>query len=396
MKYIILVPDGMADLPLDELDSKTPWQAARTPNFDKLAAESLVGASMTVPAGMYPGSDAANMTLLGYDPRKFYTGRGAIEAAAMGLNLGAKDAAFRCSLVTCDGETMIDYSSGHITTEEARELIGLVNDKLGSSLIKFFPGVSYRHIMAWENGSIELKTTPPHDISGQSIEAHLPVGDGDEKLRQLMFDSLELLDNHPINRRRRSEGHNPGNMIWLWGQGYAPVMPGFLRTYGKQGAVITAVDVIRGLANLVGLRIITVPGATGYLDTNYAGKARAAVEALKSGLDFVFVHIEAPDECGHEGNIDGKIQAIQDIDQLVLGSILEGLRKFDDLRILILPDHATPIALKTHKEGPVPFLLFDSRAAHTGRHFPFDERAIDEASTQIDDGTQLIRMLFEK
>jgi 2,3-bisphosphoglycerate-independent phosphoglycerate mutase len=386
----------MADLPLSELDGQTPWQAAKTPNFDRLAKDSLVGASMTVPRGTYPGSDAANMTLLGYDPGKYYTGRGPIEAAAMGVSLGAKDAAYRCSLVTSDGQTMIDYSSGHISTPEAAELIRLVDSKLGSSRIKFFPGVSYRHIMAWRDGAVDVKTTPPHDITEKVIEPYLPEGEGDDKLRQLMFDSLELLDNHPINRKRRDEGHNPGNMIWLWGQGYAPEMPGFFRTFGKQGAVITAVDVVRGLAALVGLKTISVPGATGYIDTNYAGKASAAVNALKSGLDFVFVHVEAPDECGHQGNIDGKIGAIQDIDSLIAGPMIEAMQRIDHVRMLVLPDHATPIALKTHKEGPVPFMLYDSATPNRLSNVPFDERAIDEAKTQVEDGTELIRMLFAK
>ena len=395
MKYILLVPDGMADLPLDELDGKTPWQAARTPNWDKLAETGLVGSVLTVPEGMYPGSDACNMTIMGYDPaRKYYTGRGPIEAVAMGVPLDAKDAAYRCSLVTCDGTTMLDYSSGHIATEESAELIALVQQKLGSSRMKFYPGVSYRHIMAWRDGSVDVKTTPPHDITNKPIKEYLPEGDGEDTLRQLMFDSLEILDNHPINRRRKAEGHNPGNMIWLWGQGYAPNLPGFFREYQKSGAVITAVDVVRGLGRAVGLDIINVPGATGYIDTDYSAKARYAVNALKSGKDFVYVHVESPDESGHEGNIDHKIGSIEDIDRLVVGPMVEALKKVDDIRMLIVPDHATPIALRTHKEGPVPFLLFDSTKPLRDSNVPFDERAIDEAKTQVEDGTDLIRMLF--
>lgn len=396
MKYILLVPDGMADLPLAELDGQTPWQAAKTPNWDKLAKDSLVGSVLTVPAGMYPGSDVANMSILGYDPRKYYTGRGPIEAVAMGVPLDAKDAAYRCSLVTCDGETLIDYSSGHISTEESRPLIELIGEKLGGRQFRFFPGVGYRHIMAWRDGAVDVKTTPPHDIQGQKIAEYLPVGERDGILHQLMFDSLEILDNHPVNQRRRDEGKNPGNMIWLWGQGYAPDLPGFFREFGKTGAVISAVDVVRGLGRAAGLKIINVPGATGYIDTNYAGKAAYAVDALKDGADFVYVHIEAPDESGHEGNIDHKIGAIQDIDQLVVGPMVEAMRKVDDMRLLIVPDHATPIALKTHNEGPVPFLLYDSTTPNRQSNVPFDERAVEEARTQVEDGTELIRMLFAR
>lgn len=393
MKYIFLVPDGMADLPLAELDGQTPMQAARTPNFDTLAEDALVGGVLTVPQGMYPGSDAANMSLLGYDPKRYYTGRGPIEAVAMGVPLDSRDVAYRCSLVTSDGETMLDYSSGHISTEESRELITLVNEKLGGRSFNFYPGVSYRHIMAWRSGEVNLKTIPPHDIVDQPLEAYWPDGDGAERLKQLMYDSLELLRDHPVNRRRRDEGKNPGSMIWLWGQGYAPNMPTFLATHGKTGAVITAVDVVRGLGRATGMEIVTVPGATGYIDTNYEGKAQYALDALDRH-DFVYVHVESPDESGHEGNLDHKLRSIEDIDRKVLGPILEGMRKKDDYRLLIAPDHATPIAKRTHTEGPVPFLLYDSRKPSRSAHFPFDERAVGESTTQVEDGTQLIKMLF--
>jgi 2,3-bisphosphoglycerate-independent phosphoglycerate mutase len=374
----------------------TPWQAAKTPNLDKLAHDSLVGTALTVPAGMYPGSDVANMEILGYDPKKYYTGRGPIEAVAMGVPLDAKDVAFRCSLVYCDGETMIDSSSGHITTEEAGELMELVQNKLGGRQLKFYPGVQYRHIMAWRDGSVGVKTTPPHDIQNQKIEEFLPQGDGEDMLRTLMFDSLELLDNHPVNKRRRDQGKNPGNMIWLWGQGYAPNLPNFFLLHQKQGAVITAVDVIRGLGRATGMKVIEVPGATGYIDTNYRGKAEYAVQALKNGMDFVYLHIEAPDDSGHEGNIDHKLESIQDIDREVIPVLIEGMQKVNHLRLMILPDHATPVSLRTHKEGPVPFLLFDSRKPNHSSNVPFNEIALEEAKTHIDDGTDLIKLLFEE
>jgi 2,3-bisphosphoglycerate-independent phosphoglycerate mutase len=396
MKYICLVPDGMSDLPLEELDGQTPWQAARTPNWDKLAEDSLVGTVLTVPAGMYPGSDVANMSILGYDPRKYYTGRGPIEAVAMGVPLDAKDAAYRCSLVTCDGETMIDNSSGHISMEEGTELITLIQNKLGSRQIKFYPGVQYRHIMAWRDGAIDVKTVPPHDIQLKPIADFLPQGDGEDILKQLMFDSLELLDNHSINRRRRDEGKLPGNMIWLWGQGYAPNLPNFFREHQKMGAVITAVDVIRGLGRAAGMKVIEVPGATGYIDTNYRGKAEYTVRALNDGMDFVYLHIESPDDSGHEGNIDHKVGSIEDIDKFVIPTLIEGMQKVDHLRLLILPDHATPISLRTHKEGPVPFLLFDSKKPNRSSRIPFNETALEDAKTRIDDGTHLIELLFSK
>jgi 2,3-bisphosphoglycerate-independent phosphoglycerate mutase len=393
MKYIFLVPDGMADLPLDELDGKTPMMAAKTPNFDALANESLVGSVLTVPQGMYPGSDAANMSLLGYDPRKYYTGRGPIEAVAMSVPLDAKDVAYRCSLVSSDGETMRDYSSGHISSEESRPLIELIDKKLGGGPFNFYPGVQYRHIMAWRNGKADLKTTPPHDITAQKLAAYWPQGDGDDKLKQLMYDSLEILDDHPINRKRRDEGHEPGNMLWLWGQGYAPSLPSFFSVFGKTGAIITAVDVVRGLGRATGLEIVNVPGATGLWDTDYTAKANYALAALDRH-DFVYVHVEAPDEAGHAGSIEYKVRSIEDIDKKVVGTLRAGMQKKDDYRLVIVPDHMTPISLLTHKEGPVPFLLYDSVKPHTASHYPFDERAVEEATTHVDEGTALIRMLF--
>lgn len=393
MKYIMLIPDGMADLPMTELDGMTPMMAAKTPNFDALAEISLVGSVLTVPPGMYPGSDVANMDLLGYDPRKYYTGRGPIEALAMSVPMDNGDVAYRCSLVSSDGTTLFDNSAGHISTDEARPLIELLDHKLGTDKRKFFPGVQYRHIMAEKGGSIDLQTIPPHDFVGQALAGRWPEGSGAERLKQLMFDSLELLDSHPINIKRREEGKEPGNMIWLWGQGYAPSLPNFLQTYGKVGGVITAVDVVRGLGRATGLKIIDVPGATGYIDTDYIAKASYALAALDT-LDFVYIHVESPDESGHEGNLDHKLQSIEDIDKKLLATLRAGMAKRGPYRLLIVPDHKTPISLRTHEEGPVPFLLFDSEKPHTASHFPFDERAVIEAKTQVDDGTRLIRMLF--
>lgn len=393
VKYILLVPDGMADRPLNELDGGTPMQVARKPNMDWLAANGKVGAVHTIPEGMDPGSDVAAMSLLGYDPRKYYTGRGPIEAVSMQITLDPKDVAFRCNLTNSDGVTMGDYSSGHVSTEEARELMTYVNEKLGTSKISFYPGVSYRHIMVWRGGSPDVKTVPPHDITGQPIKDHLPQGDGEDTLRNLMFDSLELLNDHPVNRRRRDEGKLPANMIWPWGQGRALNLPNFLAKNGVTGAVVTAVDLIKGLGRATGMKVVDVPGATGYIDTNFEGKARYALDALQE-RDFVFVHVEAPDEAGHNGDLEAKIKAIENVDEKVLGTLLAGLKEVERFRIMVAPDHVTPIAIKTHASDPVPFALYSSfEPASSG--MPFDERAVPETKLRVEEGFRLIELLLK-
>lgn len=393
VKYILVVPDGMGDRPLEELDGKTPMQVARKENMNLLASRGRVGAVQTIPEGMQPGSDVAAMSLLGYDPRKYYTGRAPIEAVSMQIPLDRSDVAFRCNLVSSDGETMVDYSGGHVTTEESTELINLVGRKLGTPNIKFFPGISYRHIMVWNGGSANVETTPPHNITGQPLDGHFPDGDGDEKLKQLMFDSLELLDNHPINRRRRDEGKKPANMIWLWGQGKAVDVPNFLSKNGITGSVVAAVDLVKGMGRAAGLEIPTVPGVNGYLDTNYVGKAEYALEALKKH-DFVMVHVEAPDEMGHNGDLENKIVAIENIDKMVLGTLLKGLKNVERYRILVVPDHVTPISIKTHASDPVPFMIYSS-FEKGGTDLPFDERAVPETGLRVEEGFRLIDLLFE-
>lgn len=395
MKYVLLVPDGAADDPLPELDGKTPLEAARTPHLDRLAKAGKVGSVLTVPEGMYPGSDVANMALLGYEPSRYYTGRGPLEAVAMQVPLSPKDVAYRCSLVSSDGTTLLDYSSGHISTEEARTLMERVQEKLGSRRFAFFPGVQYRHILRWTDGQLNVKTVPPHDIQGQPLAPHLPVGDGEEALRRLIFDSLELLDGHPVNRRRRDEGRAPGNLLWPWGQGLAPSLPDFFRTRGLKGAVITAVDLVRGLGRCANMQIVDVPGATGYIDTNYIGKAQYGLAALDAGADFLYLHVESPDESGHEGNIDHKIRSIEDIDAKVVGPLLDGFQqRRQPFRLLVVPDHATPIALRTHRPGPVPFLLFDSRSEENS-HLPYDERALADTRLHVEEGHRLIDLLLK-
>jgi len=395
MKWVMIVPDGMADWALPELDGQTPLMKARTPAMDRLAREAILGKVLTVPEGMYPGSDVANMALLGYDPRQHYTGRGPIEAAAMGVELEPTDVAFRCSLISTDGERLLDYSGGNISTEEAHTLIQLLQEKLGTSKITFFPGVGYRHVMRWRGGPVEAVCVPPHEIVGSYLRDYYPQGDGEQTLIQLMEDSYEILSAHPINRRREDEGKLPANMIWLWGHGRVPKLEPFSLKWGKTGAVIAAVDVIRGLGRLAGLETPTVPGATGYIDTNYAGKGEYALRMLEKH-DFVYVHIEAPDEAGHHGDVEAKIWAIEQIDKHIVAQIAEGLfARKEPFRMLIVPDHFTPVAKRTHAEGFVPFLLYDSRQPHPSR-FLYDESILEEPNLPtIEEGYRLIETLLE-
>lgn len=371
MKYIVIIGDGMADRPLPELGGKTPLQHARTENMDELCRVGKTGSVRTVPQGMHPGSDVANLSILGYDPRLFYAGRAPLEAASIGVSLGPDDVAFRCNLVTLKFNrertkaVMEDHSSGHITTDEGRLLIQDIGAQLGSGRIRFYPGVSYRHLMVWSGGPAEVECIPPHDILGKEIIDYLPVGPGEEELRSIMKDSVDILERHHVNRERIKEGKNPANSVWFWGQGKKPAMPTFTEKYGLKGALISAVDLTRGLGLYAGFEILQVPGITGYLDTNYKGKAHAAIEALRR-LDFVYLHVEAPDEAGHSGNYRDKIRAIEDFDALVVGEVMNGLREFDEYRVLILPDHPTPIELRTHSADPVPFVLFDSRRKAEG------------------------------
>ncbi|MGQ9456184.1 MAG: cofactor-independent phosphoglycerate mutase [Armatimonadota bacterium] len=394
MKYLLIVFDGMADEPMEELDGKTPLQVAKKSYMDTLVSQSLVGAAFTTPAGMPPGSDIANMGILGYDPLKYYTGRGFIEAASLEIPMEETDVVFRANLVSTDGELMLDSTGGHISTEEARELILLIDEKLRTNTIRFYPGVSYRHIMIWHDGPRDVHCTAPYKFQDQPFRSFYPEGDGADKLIRLVEDSYEILDSHPINRKRKDEGLLPANMIWLWGESTVARIPSFFTKFGKTGAVVAAVDLIRGLGRLTGLKVIDVPGATGYIDTNYFGKGQYAVKAL-SQFDFVWVHVEAPDEAGHERDIDKKIKAIQECDEKVLGTILDGIKKHGyDVRILLMPDHRTPIATGSHSESPVPFLLFDStkKACNT---LPFDERAVEETKLKVEYAPDLMKMLLE-
>ncbi len=394
MKYLLIIFDGMADEPLPELDGKTPMQVARKPYMDDLASRSLVGAANTVPEGMSPGSDITNMGILGYDPREYYTGRGAIEAASLEIPVETTDAVFRVNLVSTDGELMLDSTAGHVTTGEARELIALIHEKLHTNSIKFYPGVSYRHIMVWRDGSDGVRCAAPYKFHGKPFREFYPEGDGAQKLIRMVEDSFEILDNHTLNRRRRDEGHLPANMIWFWGESHLPAIPTFFTKFGKTGAVVAAVDLIRGLGRMVGLRVIDVPGATGYIDTNYLGKGQYAVRAMEQH-EFLWVHVEAPDEAGHENDIDKKIEAIQECDGKVLGTVLDGVRKLEqNVRILLMPDHPTPISTGSHSSDKVPFLLFDATKPER-TNLPFDERAVQETKLVVDHAPDLMKMLLD-
>ncbi|MFN3479250.1 MAG: cofactor-independent phosphoglycerate mutase [Thermodesulfovibrionales bacterium] len=378
MKYVIIIGDGMADRPLKELDGKTPLQVAFTPNMDKMAREGICGSVRTIPPGLHPGSDIANMTILGYDPRIYYTGRAPLEAASMKIELGDKDIAYRCNLVTLKYNRertkaiMEDYSGGHISSEEAAQLIKDLDRELGNEDISFYPGVSYRHLMVWRNGFSDIECVPPHDIIGKDVADYLPTGSGEDVIRRLMRESVGILDSHPVNKERVAKGKRPANSIWLWGQGKKPDIPKFKDKYSLDGALVSAVDLTKGLGIYAGFEALNVPGVTGYLDTNYAGKAQYSLEALKR-VDLVYVHIEAPDEAGHSGNYRDKIKAIEDIDALVVGTILRGIKSFEDYRILLMPDHATPIEVRTHTDEPVPFVIYDSKRKENNEGATFDE-----------------------
>jgi 2,3-bisphosphoglycerate-independent phosphoglycerate mutase len=402
MKYVVIIGDGMADRPVEDLGGKTPLQNASTPTMDRLTVGGTFGVVRTIPKDMPPGSDIANLSILGYSPLEFYSGRAPLEAASIGIKLKKYDVAYRCNLVTFKYNKnktraiMEDYSSGHITTEEARELIKDIDVNLGNEFMRFYPGVSYRHLMVWTNGNTEVECVPPHDIIGKDIMDYLPVGKGEEILRNVMMDSVMVLERHPVNVNRVKEGKNPGNSIWLWGQGKKPNLPTFKEKYSLEGALVSAVDLTKGLGIYAGFKILTVPGITGYLDTNYRGKAEAALEALKT-VDFVYVHVEAPDEAGHSGSHKDKIKAIEDFDSLVVGTIFEGMREFSEYRILVLPDHATPVNIRTHTEEPVPFVIFDSRSEKDNRNVTFDESISQKKDIVVfEEGFRLMDYFLER
>lgn len=403
MKYLILVPDGAGDEAVDKLGGKTPLEAAELNMTNQLAAKGMVGMVKTIPPGVAPGSDAANLSVMGYDPAVYLTGRSPLEAASIGINMSDTDVAFRTNIVTLTGEgsyedlIVTDHSSGDITTEEADQLIQAVNERFADDRIRFYTGVSYRHCMIVHNGSTEYEMTPPHDVLTQKVGDHLPKGEGSEFITKMMKESYELLKDHPVNQDRIARGLNPANSLWIWGQGRKPSLSSFYDKYGITGTAISAVDLIKGIAICAGLNSVDVEGATGTLNTNFEGKAAAAIREYKDGKDFVYLHLEGPDECSHQGDLEGKIQCLESIDRKVLTPIVEYFRQSGEaFRILIVPDHRTPLVIRTHSADPVPYVIYDSR-----KEQPEDKtRQFNEKSgakgQYMDSGFALADFFFEK
>ena len=396
MKVIVLLGDGMSDISYGELGNKTPLQYAKTPHMDFMAQHGQVGLAHTVPAGLPPGSDVANLSVFGYDPRNCYTGRSPLEAVSMGVTLAPEDVAFRMNLVTLKPQGssiyMQDFSAGHISTPEARELVETLQKELGGADLEFYPGVGYRHLMVWRGGRDGMRTTPPHDISGKSVLDWLPSGDGADKLNNIMNHAQMVLHSHPVNKQRKDNGQPQANSIWLWGHGKTPRIDGYREKFGLSGAVISAVDLIKGIGICAGLDVINVEGATGYIDTNYLGKGEAALAALENH-DFVYVHVEAPDEASHAGNMQHKLQAIEDFDRLVVGTVLEGMKKFDNYAILCMPDHPTPVKLMTHTSDPVPFVIYRN-GSETGNGAASYDEVQAKSTGLIVDGHSLLPTLI--
>ena len=392
-KYAIIVPDGAADEPIEQFDNRTVFEAAETPNMDKISTEGRQGLVRTVPEDMEPGSDVAQMSLLGYDPRQYYSGRAPIEAVARNIGLAPGDWVFRCNLVTIADGKMADHSAGHISSEEAAKLVKELNEQFGNEQICFHPGVSYRHLLVFKGLDFDVQTHPPHDCIGMAIEKILPRGKGAELLIDLMARSQQLFSNHDINKVRRDLGENQVSSIWLWGQGRKAGMERFQKRFGIKGATITAVDLAKGLSKLVGFDLIDVPGATGFVDTNYQGKASAAIEALAK-YDLVFVHIEAPDEASHNGNAEMKKKAVEQIDKFIVGPVFEALQSYESWRILVTPDHPTPVRSCAHSPEPVPFAM-----AGTGisgiLHTSFSEANAAKSGFRIEKGFELMEYFLK-
>jgi 2,3-bisphosphoglycerate-independent phosphoglycerate mutase len=385
MKYLLILADGLADYKIAELGGKTPLEYAQTPNMDFLARTSIIGKARTIPEGFPPGSDVANLAVMGYNPEIYYTGRSPLEAVSMGIELGDNDLAIRCNLVTLSDpedysrKTMLDYSSGEISSAESKELIKALQNELVGQEISFHPGISYRHLLVWKNArGRKVNLTPPHDISEKVVGEYLPTGADSAVLMDLMLKSYDILKDHPINNKRRAAGQNPATSAWFWGEGNKPALDSFEKLYGLKGSVVAAVDLVKGLGISAGLKSVEVPGATGAIETNFAGKARAALDELKQGQDFVYVHIESPDESGHQGSLKQKLWSIEQIDREVVGLLVKELDQFQDLRVMILPDHPTPLSIRTHSSEPVPFMIFDKNHPLNDSIGIYSEQAADK------------------
>lgn len=395
MKYVVLIGDGMADEKIDELEGKTPLQYARTPNMDMLASRGIIGTAATVPAGFPPGSDVANLSVMGYDPRVYYSGRSPLEAVSMGVKLDNNDVAFRCNLVTLSEEevyeekVMLDYSSDEITSPESGVLIREVNARLGNDELRFYPGFGFRHLLVWKGGPDGGKLTPPHDISGKVIGPHLPTGEGAQTLNYLMKESSRFLKDHDVNKKRKDSGLRPANSIWFWGQGKKPAIPQFYEKYRVKGSVISAVDLIKGIGICAGLDVVELEGVTGTVQTNYKGKVKAALDELNKGKDFVYVHVEAPDAASHRGELDTKIRAIEMVDTM-LGMLISGLDNFENYKILLMPDHPTPLSTLTHSNSPVPFAIHAKGQDNKNKNAAYDEEAAEKSGFKIQNGHELM------
>jgi 2,3-bisphosphoglycerate-independent phosphoglycerate mutase len=396
------VGDGMGDLPLSDLGFRTPLETANTPTIDNLSRKSELFRLQSIPTGMQPGSDIANLSLLGYEPQDFYTGRAPLEAASMGIELAAGETAYRCNLVNLnnngpDSLTMVDFSAGHISTVESTLLINGLQDELGSDRFHFYPGISYRHLLISKNNLSDLVTVPPHDYIGRNVAEYWKRYLQYPELQVMLESACSFLENHPANKQRLQKGQLTANSIWLWGEGKAPTMPTIEEQFGLKGSLISAVDLLKGIGIYGGLDIINIDGATGYLDTNYAGKAAAAVEAL-TYQDFVFVHVEAPDEAGHKGSIPEKIRAIEDFDSKIVKPIFEGLQAMEnhpDFRLVVCMDHLTPIDMRTHSDLPVPVLLYDSRQQKVHSGLPYSEKNAEQTGILLSSGRKFFNKLLQ-
>lgn len=403
MKYVVVLCDGMADYPVPALGGKTPMMCADKPHIDALAQKGEVGLVRTVAAGLKPGSDVANMSVLGFDPKQYYTGRSPLEAASIGVDLKDTDVTLRTNLVTLSDEpnyedkTMVDYCAGDISTAEAAEIMQDVEAHFGNEMFKFYAGVSYRHCLVWSNGTTDLgNMTPPHDISGRVVGEYLSKSENAKPLIQMMKDSYAFLSEHPVNKKRVAEGKRPANSIWMWGEGKKPMLPAFSDVYGKKGAIVSAVDLLKGIAKCAKMEAPEVEGATGYIDTNFEGKAHAAVDALKNGCDFAYIHLEAPDECGHRNEPENKVKAIEMIDNRVLPIVLDGLQEIgEDYKIMVLPDHPTPIVTQTHAADPVPYLIYHKANEKQGVD-SINEETAKNTGVFIENGPDIMRKFLEE
>lgn len=403
MKYLVVVYDGMADLPCEVLGGKTPMEAAKKPYLDSLSRAALVGTVCNVPEGMVPESDTANLAILSYDPRRFSRGRSPLEAMSMGLTMTEDDTALRCNLVAIsdndapyEDKIMLDHSADEITTEEADLLVAALNDALSDDMRHLYTGISYRHCLLWKNASDTYSFDRPHDIIGERIGDHLPSGDEGAPFLEFMRASYDILAKHPVNEERRRRGLKPANSAWLWSPGKKPALPSFLEKWGLRGTIVSAVDLIKGIGICAGMETPSVIGATGNLHTNYRGKAEAAIEAFTRGQDYVYIHVEAPDECGHRAEVENKVLSIEYIDEKILAPVCEYLKSTGEAyRVLVLPDHPTPCALRTHTREPVPYLIYESDKAHMGVN-TFTEKTAEARRRHLNDGTDLMEIFIGK